>query len=48
MLQAEDKVSHLTNALRHVNELHLFGVKLNDAKRMETARQLCLYVHDCI
>ena len=47
-LQAEDKVSHLTNALRHVNELHLVGVKLNDTKIMETARQLCLYGHDCI
>ena len=47
-LQTEDKVSHLTNALRHVNELHLVGVKLLMTKLMETARQLCLYLHDCI
>ena len=47
-VQTQEKVSLLTNALKHVNELHLVGVKLNDTKIMETARQLCLYVHDSI
>lgn len=46
--QLQDKASILTNALQHLNELHLVGVKLNDAKIMETARQLCLYVQDCV
>jgi hypothetical protein len=47
-VQTQEKVSLLTNALKHVNKLHLVGVKLNDTKIMETARQLCLYVHDSI
>ena len=37
-VQTQEKVSLLTNALKHVNELHLVGVKLNDTKIMETAR----------